>query len=146
MSTSIRRHLVIGGLAVSAIIVGATFLTEPQLFIANMIGVSIAFLGCATFVVRYHFSTSGAWFGSATGRNVMLLMACLTAALGFILTVYLFGDYPLRRSVGAALYPLIGYAAWARVVLQSRAQSAVRAPKPDHLRRRRASDRDGESS
>lgn len=139
--TSRWLHLAAGALLLTASIVGGNLLSDDYLKAVSMVCVCIAFAACLTFVVRYHFSTRGAWAKSAVGRNVMLLMACLAAALGFILSAYLFEQYPFRRSIGIAVYLTIAYAAWRRVVLQFRAQSQLHAPTPDHNRRRRASDR-----
>lgn len=139
--TSRLLHIGVGAVLLAAIIVGGNLLDDHYLKFASMVCVTIAFAACLTFVIRYHVSTHGAWAQSAVGRNVMLLMACLAGALGFILSAYLFEQYPFRRSIGIGVYLTIAYAAWRRVILQFRAQSQLHAPTPDRLQRRRASDR-----
>lgn len=106
-------------------------MTADIWLLLNTIACGLAGGCCLAFVIRYHVSTRGAWASSAIGRNLMLLMACLAAALGVIEAAYLFGPYPFRRQVAFVVYLVIAYAAARRLVLQHRAQTRLPAPRPD---------------
>lgn len=141
MSARKKLQTLAGFGALLLIVVATGHLGPEHLRIASLVSASAAFLACLAFVIRYHVSTAGAWAHSAVGRNIMLLMASLVAALGLILAVYIFGEYPYRRSVAIAVFLTVAYAAVRRLVLQTQAQSPMPAPRPDSQRRRRSGDR-----
>jgi hypothetical protein len=96
-------------------------MTTVQTVLLLLVG--CAFASSFSFVVLYAWLTRGAWRKSATGRNVMLLMSVIVAAMAQILAVRWVGMYPGRDEVSGALYVAVTYASVRRIVLMLRAQA-----------------------
>jgi VIT1/CCC1 family predicted Fe2+/Mn2+ transporter len=80
-------------------------------------------LGALAFVVLYAASTRGAWRRSATGLNVMALIASILAVSALAIAGIIWGtDWPHRDVIRTAAWGLIAACIWWRVVILWRVQ------------------------
>ena len=91
---------------------------------------AVALITWAVFILRYHFSTGGAWRESPAGRNAMNSTFVIVGLLLLVVVTRLTRTdappepFPGQRIAATVVYLLAVFSGVQRIVVQARAQRA----------------------
>lgn len=109
------------------------FLAWPGWLVLNVSACWVGLVIAASFPIRYHFSTGGAWHRTSEGRWMLYGRALIAFVIALTLVNYYFPEWPGRRFASFVMFSLfVAHLYWPHLLL-SRAHR-------DHLHGKRNHD------